>query len=209
MPTVMHSNRRSQPLRRALLLAAAGLLPVATLVWLACRPAAPDKPAATASATAPIQIVLSGPKEAAHSVLLCLQAIHAAHTRHDRAAVSQYMDQLDTAAASDVILQRCHTANPLLREKPDKILRNFTQGWVAVVGYYADGLHPEQLKTVGSTTGAQRIEVLAAATSANGDATLRLECVRGDDGQWRVARVDFAPRPVPAPATAPTTAPAP
>jgi hypothetical protein len=195
---------RGRRARRELTVAAAGLLPLAALVWLACRPSAPQQVAAAESQpAAPIPIVLSGPKEAARSVLLCLRAIHESHAKHDKAAVTRYLNQLDMAAARDVILRRCQAANPIGIKEPDKVLRNYIEGWVAVVGYYADGLQPDQVKAVGAVTGATQVDVYANAASVHGDVTIRLECLRGEDGLWRVARVDFAPR------TAPATAPSP
>jgi hypothetical protein len=190
MSTRKPSHAGSQGHQRGLTIAAAALLPLAALVWLACRPNAPQQSAATGSeGAAAIPIVLSGPKEAACSALLCLKAIHEAHASHDRAAVSGYLDQLDLVAARDTILRRCQAGNPGAIKEPDKVVRTSIEGWVAIVGYYADGLQPEQVKAVGAVTGATQVDVYAAAASAHGDATVRFECV---------ARVDFAPRPVPA-----------
>jgi hypothetical protein len=172
---------------------------MAAAVWLACRPSAPAQPATAPSeeGAAATPIVLSGPKEAARSALLCLKSIHEAHAKHDKAAVNRYLDQLDLAAAHDAILRSCQFGSPDPIKDPDHVIRNFIEGWVAVVGYYADGLQPDQVKAVGAVTGATKVDVYAAAVSVHGDVTVRFECLRGEDGQWRVARVDFAPRPIP------------
>lgn len=185
-------------MQRGLMLVGAGLLPLAAMVWLACRPSgAQHSTAATGQEAVAIPIVLSGPEQAARSALLCLKAIHEARASRDEEAVSRYLEQLDLVAARDTIRRRFQTSYPHSAKDPEAAVDNFVECWAAVVGYYADGLDPNRVNAVDAAAGAFQVDVHATAAGSRGEATIRFECLRGDDGNWRVSRVDFAPRPAP------------
>jgi hypothetical protein len=177
----------------------------AMALWGCERQGAPSR-AATTTRPAPSEIVLTTPKDAARSVLLCLRAQRAARLRHDREADKYYQEQLRALAARDVILKRYEGLTHSPPAKPDELLDTFVRGWGPIIGSYAAGLHLDQLQAPGPPATTSPVNVHVPATSATDHTVIRLECFREPDGLWRVARLDFAPAP---PASQSATKPAP
>jgi hypothetical protein len=172
----------------------------------ACRPAQAPTPASSAPSATAGEVVLATPQDATRSLLTCLRAQRAARARHDGEAVKVAHAQLRALAAQDAILRQYETALRGAPRNPERELDTFVDGWGPIIGYYADGLQLAQMSAPQPTGDPDQVHVLVPATSPAGGATIRIECRRGADRQWRVARVDFAAG---APSTRPATTSAP
>ena len=201
----VRASRLSLPRRPwgiALCLAAASL----TIASPACRQPDADPASPPASQSAPaVQVALATPEEAARSVLTCLHAQWAARQRDDRAAAELYREQLRAMAADNVILARHRGIVRRPSQTPD-VLDTFVQGWGPIIGFYADGLQLDRIQVPDLSAEQDQVFVRVPAASRRGEAIIRLECFRGPDRRWRVARIDFEPTASP---PSPTTAPSP
>ncbi len=176
-----------------------GALAAVALSACSAEPAATTSAPSTQSA---VPLVLSTPKDAVRTMLLTIQDLRAAHRQGDRSAVHERLAQLRALAARETILGRFNSyGRPAV--DPEALLTGVVQDWAAMVGYYADHLLLEQMRVERAASDNQA-HVLVVGTSDRGDAYIRVECLRGDDGQWRIGRVEFT-----APASQPATAPTP
>lgn len=173
----------------------------------ACRRGgAPTSSAPSTQSVPAVAIVLTTPANAARSVLTCLRAERAARLQQDEQAVRYCQDELRLMAARDVILRRYEDLLRSPPADPDKELDNFVSGWGPTIGFYAEGLQLDRIEEPILTADRDRASVRVPAVSPAGSAVIRVECFRGVDKQWRVARLDFEPAPV---ASRPATVPVP
>ena len=202
----VRASRLSLPRRPwgiALCLAAASL----TIALPACRRPDTDRASPPAPQSAPaVQVVLATPEEAARSVLTCLHAQWAARQRGDQATAELCREQLRAMAADNVIQSRHRRVTRRLSQTPDELLDTFVQGWVPIIGFYADGFQLDRIQVPDLPAEQDQVFVRVPAVSSRGEAIIRLECFRGPDRRWRVARIDFEPTAIP---PSPTTAPSP
>lgn len=109
-------------------------------------------------------------------------------------------------AADNVIRSRHRGVVRRPSQIPDELLDTFVQGWAPIIGFYADGLQLDRIQEVPHLPAEQdQVFVRVPAVSSRGEAIIRLECCRGPDRRWRVARIDFEPTAsLPSPTTAPS-----
>jgi len=179
----------------------------AGLLFPACRKA--ERSANSQSATQPsraTQVVLSTPQDAARSVMACLRTLREARQRQDAEAITRGQEQLRSVAAREVILRRFEEALRRPARDPDAEIDNFVQGWAATVGFYLEGVQLDAIRAPEPGPGVNRMDVHVAAAVGGASARIRVECQRGADRKWRVARIDFEPATA---ATRPTTSPVP
>jgi len=183
------------------------------LLWACSRGGVPaGAPASGPDQTG--QLALDTPANAARSALTCIAGLRAARAAGDRAATTHWKQRLVELAAADTILERHRRVAGRPAADESALLARFVGDWPAVAGYYTDHLQPDRIEIItasadgprpGESPGATRADAYVPATGPAGEANIRLECVRGKDGLWRVARIDFAP----APASCPTSQPQP
>ena len=170
----------------------------------ACRRS--ESSTATPSPASGVAVTLDTPQDAARSVLNCLLAQRAARKQGDTAAAREYLVQLRSMAARDVIMARYKDRMPESEDEREQKLATFVQGWGPIIGYYADGLQMDQLSEPTPTSDPDVVYVQVPAAVGEERTAIRLECCRGTDKQWRVARIDFAE---PTATSQPTTSPSP
>lgn len=152
----------------------------------------------------------SSPEAVARSTLETLRVEIAAAAERDLAAARKARSQLDLLAAKREIEREFRMAphfKSVLGEDP---MRGYIDLWGAVIAYYADGIELDALARASAEQDRSPAVVRVPARSDGRSATIELECVRGDDGLWRVKRVGFAlPRKREAAATQPAAMPEP
>lgn len=188
---------------------------VAAAVAVAVLPGCRREPAAGPLSTQPAEplvIVQTTPQDATRSALACLKARKAARQRGDTAAGRQIQRQLRSLLAEDVVLRRFRDVTHQEPDKREAMLDEFVQGWGAIVGFYIDGLALDSISVAQAAPDSGEAYAYVPAHSRGSSVVIRLECHRGRDGRWRVARIDFTnaapPRPATAPAEPPATMPA-
>jgi len=169
----------------SLLVTAAPVLMVWVVLLSGCRPApAPPK-------TALPSVELDTPEAAARSLLLTLRAYLDARAGHDAPGAAQALEQAaGRVAAGDVLVTRVTRARGRPPKDEERWLRDLVQNWAVTIAYYRE-LDFDHVTVRPAGTARQR-EVLVPATGAADRAVLRLICVQGDDGRWRVEGVGFA-----------------
>jgi len=158
-------------------------------VWIlllsGCRPAAaPPK-------TALPVVELDTPQAAARSLLLTLRAYLDARAGHDAPGAGQALEQAaERVAARDVLVARVTRERGRPPKDEARWLRDLVQNWAATIAYYRQ-LDFDHVTVRPAGTPRQQ-EVLVPAAGAADRAVLRLMCVQGDDGRWRVDGIGFA-----------------
>lgn len=151
-----------------------------------------DNQPATRPAEAP-QVVLTTPRDAAESVLRCLQAQRAARARDDQAAAAYYHEQLLAIAAHEAIIKQYEALIRRPASDPDETLDRFVRGWGPIVGASLDHLQFDRIRAPSQPAGVSPAGVFVFVDAGERDALLRIECVRGAGGLWRIARIDWKP----------------
>ncbi|MFH1747795.1 MAG: hypothetical protein ABIG44_12235 [Planctomycetota bacterium] len=176
-------------------------------VFSGCREKEQASPSAATQPVDRLEIVLTTPKDAALSTLRCLQAQRAARAQGNEAQLSYCRERLREMAARDVILKRHSVSIKHQAPNQDEILDRFIRGWGPIIGAEIDSLRFDLITTPTPTAELKHANVLVPVSAEEADAVLRLECVRGADNLWRVARIDWQVRRITA--TQPASKPSP
>lgn len=159
-------------------------------------------------------VVLGTPEHATGSLLHFLGAHLRAIADGDKAAAARYRDQVVWhIAARDEIVARHRKVRGGRAKDEIGVLRRCVENWAAILAYYADGLALDQMRLEEGARRALQVVVLVPARGGDDQAVIRVTCLLGGDGKWRVRAIDFAdaasaaPRPEaaqPSPASGPT-----
>lgn len=188
---------------------------VAGALTLGCRPPRTTVPPATEAPPLSTAVQRATPQEAARTLLLLLRTEAQALARHDVEAAAAVRDQVAwyVVTREDIAARMPHGMGARGRD-PVVLVARCVENWSAEVAYYADGLGLDQVRVeVPEREGYATVRVPARAGDSL--AVLRISCVRGADGHWRVRGLQFAERAtLPSvvlatqPVTRPTSAPA-
>ena len=185
------------------------LLPlVAVAALVGCE----NKPAESGSATSRNlpQITLTTPEDAARTALSFLRADLRATARHDEETAEACLEQMRTVVSTKA-LEEVFARLPRFKVLVGgDVVKGCVNNWAAVIAYYAEGLHFEQMRRVSETRA--KVAVVVPASGPEDQALIQVTCVRDDDSLWRVLRVEFvveapATRPAPPPPTQPAHQP--
>ena len=169
----------------SLLVTAAPVLTVWMVLFSGCRPTP------VAPKTALPVVELDTPQAAARSLLLTLRAYLDARAGHDAPGAGQALEQAaERVAARDVLVARVTRERGRPPKDEARWLRDLVQNWAATIAYYRQ-LDFDRVTARPAGTARQQ-EVLVPAAGAADRAVLRLMCVQGEDGRWRVDGVGFA-----------------
>ena len=158
----------------------------AALVGCESRPGEPALPPGPGELPA---IVLETPEDAARSVLTYLQADLQAVARRDRQAERECFEKL-RAVASVTTIERSFAGLPQFKAViGDDLVDGYLSNWGATVAYYAEGFHFDRMRRASQTP--SKVAVVVPASGLDDDALIQVTCVREDDNQWRVSRIEF------------------
>ncbi len=179
-------------------------MPVLLLLLLltACQP---GQPPAT-PATLPAGVSLSSPLAATRTLIGLLRERIEAVAAKDTERVRRLDGQILAVAATDEIrklLDRYPLYLAVLGKQP---VQRFVKTWAPVTAYYLP--HADPSRSIALPAGEGAVLVHVPAPGVEPPAEIRVRCVRGTDGRWRVASVTLGPPTSIAPATRPATAPA-
>lgn len=149
-------------------------------------------------------IAMGSPTEAVHTLFSLLRAERAARGADDKAAAKHIEKQLVELAAGDAILKQYQKKLGGKVDNPDEVLRTYVRGWSAMLGYYLDGAHPEQMQVLGDAEISQAARARVPADSPRERVEIEISCLKTTSGNWHIERVLFAK---PVVASQPTSAP--
>lgn len=170
------------------------------------RPETPTAPATTAPS-----VTLDTPQDAARTLLQLLRAHLDARARDDKAAAAENLAQveLNVAARDAIVAREVHALGQPVKDEA-RLLRTRVENWAALIAYYTTFDFDRMQLEPGA--GPKRQTVRVPARGPHDQAVIRVSCIQGDDGRWRVRIIDFAgptpPATLPA-ATQPQPTPAP
>ncbi len=156
----------------------------------------PKPASAAASQPALTPVVLSTPQDAARSALVGVLARRAALAKHDPAAADRALEHLRSVAARSTILKRYEEQTRRPAEKPDQVVDRYVESWGSIIGFYADHLRLDELRSTDQAANADTAHAYLPIGSGSDRSAIRIACNRETDGSWRVASIDFAVLPV-------------
>jgi hypothetical protein len=157
------------------------------------------------SAPAGEELRLDTPQLAAHALLTLLREELRAIRRGDREEQHRCRRQLERVADRDSIQQRFARTPQVKMLLGENVVTGVIGQWGATIAYYAEGLELGPLEQTAASAPATQPAagpkqvVRVRGRGLNGEpAWIRVHCLQGEDGLWRVTHVDFAFRQAPA-----------
>ncbi len=170
------------------------MLSLLTLCGLSLAPLGCTRgPSQQDEARVEIPLIASGtPEEAARSLVAVMRCELKAVAAEDRASAARARELLRELAAQAEIEARFEKRPEYKAIVKKDLVGSVIDRWSAASAYYADTLEPAAAYIPAQASGADRTFVLVPIR-AQRPLALRVECVRKQEGQWRVARIDFEP----------------
>ena len=144
---------------------------------------------------------LSSPEAAASDLLTGLQQVARHMAAGETSQAEAWREALRPLVDSEYV-RRVLNEHPrmalVIRGDDYDDIEGILRNWASATLYYIAGVQLERMYRARSAAG--RVELIVPARGADDEAFIKITCLRGADGAWRVARVEFA-YPPPAPAT--------
>ena len=154
---------------------------------------------------------LSSPEQAASDLLTGLQQVARHMAAGETTEAQAWREALRPLVDADY-LRRVLSEHPrmalVIRGEDYDDIEGILRNWASATLYYIAGVQLERMYRVRSAAGL--VELIVPARGADDEAFIRITCMHGADGAWRVARLEFAyPPPAPAGSQPASTQPAP
>lgn len=182
--------------------AAAALVTLCAAIVAGCeRPAASSRNSGAQSAPTEQAVRLDSPQQTAHTLLTLLREELRAIRRGDRDAQRRCHQQLEQVADRDSIQRRFARTPQVKMLLGEDVVAGVIGQWGATIAYYAEGLELEALQETAASApsthpapGREQEVRVRGRGKAGEPAWIRVRCVQGTDGLWRVTHMDFAGR---------------
>ena len=103
--------------------------------------------------------------------------------------------ELNVAARDAIVAREVHALGQPVKDEA-RLLRTCVENWAALIAYYTTFDFDRMQLEPGA--GPKRQTVRVPARGLHDQAVIRVSCIQGEDGRWRVRIIDFAGLPPPA-----------